>query len=673
MLSTDDLHYTPVRPGNPIQLLRKKKNATSNEELEIIPEALEILGRITGPIVVVAVVGTMRQGKSYLLSRMLGRQEAFELGPTTDPKTFGIWTWDTPYEVTINDQKATLILLDTEGLGAPNATEQWDTKIFVLSLLLSSLFIYNTRGAIDREAIQKLRIMQDLTRLIESSSEAVVDEDCDDNAEQFSEYFPEFLWVVRDFNLKYPEGVNTAKEYLLRALRSESDTMGKKGISLKARQEIKDTDEIRKSIVYYFGNADCHTMPLPVSNPEESGFVDIPTAMQNLHLIPYERLSMAFRSSMDGFLGKAGAMMNLKRFKDGSLMTGASFAQLLQVYVRQINTSNCIKVADAYQAVVDQVTKKAIDLAISNYRSCMESFENTHPNEPVMGEFLISKHIEFYKKSLDILNQNLLGSNEEVEKVHLELKEMIIQQDKDNRILNSCVFSEFHERNSALIVARNEMLVNDIWQGLIGKRLNGSEKDEFTSYQEFIDAIGAFQNEYERNCFPGVEAKQVFLRYLEKVEESKARLNMWFKQKGMFEERLAKIQEENLQIQKQANRIQIENESLIASMKRIHEEHEASLNMMWERIESKHQEAEEVRNQRQLQFERQQEAFIQMRDDDLAEFKQLQREELKEQERNMQRDYDTKLKALQEDHKRLEAENQQLKAKKQKKNSCNVM
>ena len=50
-----------------------------------------------------------------------------------------------------------IILLDTEGIGAIQSDINDDAKILVLTLLLSSYFIYNTKGAIDENSIQKMK------------------------------------------------------------------------------------------------------------------------------------------------------------------------------------------------------------------------------------------------------------------------------------------------------------------------------------------------------------------------------------------------------------------------------------------------------------------------------------------------------------------------------------
>jgi hypothetical protein len=46
-----------------------------------------------------------------------------------------------------------IIVIDSEGTGSLEAEEQHDSSIMLLSMLLSSLFVYNTMGAIDEQKI----------------------------------------------------------------------------------------------------------------------------------------------------------------------------------------------------------------------------------------------------------------------------------------------------------------------------------------------------------------------------------------------------------------------------------------------------------------------------------------------------------------------------------------
>jgi len=50
-------------------------------------------------------------------------------------------------------------LIDSEGIGAFDEDENHDSKIFLLALLLSSYFIYNSMGTIDENAINSLSLI----------------------------------------------------------------------------------------------------------------------------------------------------------------------------------------------------------------------------------------------------------------------------------------------------------------------------------------------------------------------------------------------------------------------------------------------------------------------------------------------------------------------------------
>ena len=61
-----------------------------NQELRVNPEALNILEKITQPVVVVAIVGLYRTGKSYLMNRLAGQNHG-EYCPLTEGQRPFVW------------------------------------------------------------------------------------------------------------------------------------------------------------------------------------------------------------------------------------------------------------------------------------------------------------------------------------------------------------------------------------------------------------------------------------------------------------------------------------------------------------------------------------------------------------------------------------------------------
>ena len=95
--------------------------------------------------------------------------KAFDVGPTVEACTKGIWLWSEPIRIVLSDGvEAAVLFIDTEGIGATGATADHDARIFSLGTLLSSLLIFNSSGPIDEEAIQSLAFVANLTQHIRS-------------------------------------------------------------------------------------------------------------------------------------------------------------------------------------------------------------------------------------------------------------------------------------------------------------------------------------------------------------------------------------------------------------------------------------------------------------------------------------------------------------------------
>ena len=167
----------------------------------------------------------------------------FSVGSTVKACTKGIWVWGRALEVEGSDTH--VLFLDTEGLGSTVRSETYDTRVFALALLLSSYFIYNSFGTVDGAAIAKLSLVVNLTRHIHVRSAA----GREDSGTEFGQFFPSFLWVVRDFSVKLERDGRkiSAREYLEDALRPED------GVS----EAVEQKNAVRMLIRNFFPERDC--------------------------------------------------------------------------------------------------------------------------------------------------------------------------------------------------------------------------------------------------------------------------------------------------------------------------------------------------------------------------------------------------------------------------------
>jgi len=128
-------------PDEPIALLHFDDK---EDKLLVNQDALRILQKIDGKIAVMAMAGLYRTGKSSMLNWLLGKQSGFRVGPTVERCTRGIWLWGRPQKHLLpNGEDCYVLMLDTEGLGGLEASQQYDVRIFSLATLLCSKLIYN--------------------------------------------------------------------------------------------------------------------------------------------------------------------------------------------------------------------------------------------------------------------------------------------------------------------------------------------------------------------------------------------------------------------------------------------------------------------------------------------------------------------------------------------------
>nr|KAF6378831.1 hypothetical protein mMyoMyo1_009727 [Myotis myotis] len=128
-----------------------------NSQLTVNPTALEILDKISQPVVVVAIAGLYRTGKSYLMKCLAGQNHGFPLDSTVWSETKGIWMWCVPHP---SKPSHTLVLLDTEGLGdVEKGDPKNDSWIFAPAMLLKSMFVYNSMSTINHQALEQLQYL----------------------------------------------------------------------------------------------------------------------------------------------------------------------------------------------------------------------------------------------------------------------------------------------------------------------------------------------------------------------------------------------------------------------------------------------------------------------------------------------------------------------------------
>ncbi|KAK7130462.1 hypothetical protein R3I93_019952 [Phoxinus phoxinus] len=329
----------------------------SEGKLCVQESALQILQQIQEPVVVVAVVGLYRTGKSYLMNRLAGKQTGFALGSTIESKTKGIWMWCVSHPTKAG---TTLVLLDTEGLGdVDKGDSKHDTNIFCLAVLLSSTLVYNSRGTIDNRAVEELQFVTELTECIKVKSS---DEDTDDSTE-FVKFFPSFIWAVRDFTLERKiDGKDaTENEYLEFALKLKHGTSKK----------VMEFNLPRECIQKFFPSRTCFTFPFPTA----------PENVSRLESLDPADLSSEFLDVTDRFCKFVFHESHVKKLKDGITVNGRVLSHLVKMYVDTISSGAvpCLENAVIAMAMIEN--ESAVKEGLQVYKSGMEKLKDSFPVE----------------------------------------------------------------------------------------------------------------------------------------------------------------------------------------------------------------------------------------------------------------------------------------------------
>lgn len=310
---------------------------------EVSEEAVEFLTDLGSlPLAVVALAGPYRHGKSFLLNRVILQHPpgtGFPVGQTVNACTKGLHISTKLLNMSnATDGDYAILVIDTEGLGAMSATDTHDARIFSLALLLSSLFMYNSKGTIDQPAINNLSLVANISEHIRTSS---------DGNDDIGDFLPSFMWVVRDFALELVDASNreiTESEYLENALRPVPDAPPEK-------------NKVRNSLRNYFKHRDCLTMMRPCDD----------ALIKALNDQPESALYPKFREQAAKLREKLEKLARPKQ-ACGTRITGALLARLATIYCEAINSGAAPAIQDSWSLISADECNKA-------YRAAQDCFD----------------------------------------------------------------------------------------------------------------------------------------------------------------------------------------------------------------------------------------------------------------------------------------------------------
>ncbi|XP_062375625.1 guanylate-binding protein 1-like [Sardina pilchardus] len=512
--------------------------------LSVQQEALEMLQQIQQPVVVVAIVGLYRTGKSYLMNRLAGKHSGFALGNTIESKTKGIWMWCVPHP---SKKDQTLVLLDTEGLGdVKKGDPKHDTKIFALAILLSSTLVYNSRGTIDNRAIEELQYVTELTEYIKIKS---TEEEVDDT--EFVRFFPNFIWTVRDFTLEQKiDGQDvTDDEYLDYALQLRNGSS----------KTVMTYNLPRQCIRNYFPTRKCFTFPFPTH----------PDNMSNLESMNPNELSPTFLEVAEEFYLFVIKESQGKLLKDGYKVNGKVLGHLVQLYVDTISNGGMPCLENAVVVISQIENKAAVEDGVGVYRGGMEQLKQSFPVELPL---ITSEHQRLHTEALqEFMKRRFKDDQGE----YLESLEKSIDRH----------FEQYLHHNEEASKKKCQDLLTSLSADMTDRLQNGFYAKP-GGYELFCQDMEIIVGEYNKQTLTLVKAKEVLEQFSknkhtesEAIRQTDAKLSE--KEKQICEEReKALLLEQKMKVEEEEKlrleaKMKADQESFEENMKQIAESKES--------------------------------------------------------------------------------------------------
>ena len=436
-------------------------------KMSVPDESAALLEGIEDGVAVVSVAGPYRSGKSFLMN-CLSQEEGggggaaaapagtFEVGPTTNACTRGLWLFPSTVSLRQADgSQLRVIFVDSEGLGAIKSDQQHDLHIFSLAVLTSSLFIFNSFGAIDEANIKKLSFITQLSKNIHLNASG----QASDNPDDFDEYFPAFLWVLRDFALKLKDKHGnpiTERQYLEESLKRE----------IGFDEDVTARNRIRMMLTAFFKQRDCVGLQRPIIDEAELG-----------------KLASGGAALRDSFTAQIGVLKKkvfggLKpKLLHGRALTGPMLATVLKSYVAAINEGGVPNVANAWEAVREVQTANATAKALSAFKERLGTDEDGEMWVFPTTAARLRKVLSIAKSSATKLAEGDMLEPDQAAMLALEEK-----MDGEFALLEG--------RNTAELAAQTQALLNEKWAP-VHERVMAGEVSEWAELMREWDAVSA--------------------------------------------------------------------------------------------------------------------------------------------------------------------------------------
>lgn len=431
-----------------MQLIKISENG-----IEMCEEAMKYLSTLHSKVAVVSIGGPARTGKSLLLN-LLTQKNTFEVGSRIQACTQGIWI--TP----IKQVNKTVILVDSEGCKSIEKSGTFDAKLFALLILMSSVFVYNSKGVIDEQSISQLALATHISEMISFN---LRDEDQKQTKKRVSSLAPKFIWLLRDFHLSLvdqDENAISPKQYMENIL----------GMKKFYGRNAEKNGKIREKILEIFEDRHCFTLPRPADQESD---------LENLSALPRSSLRPKFLKAFEGVESMLLEKSPVKKIK-GAKISGFQLLHFIEQIVICLNQGIMPNIHTVWSKVIEKQYEQFLEDAKVKYTELREISVEDMPYEE--NELI-------YK--LQMAKDSALEGLREMEQID-EGHEEYVREEFEIFFEDDLKFTS--DANSSSSEAYNLSLIERLFGGIIKNLHEGKFKDDFERFEsEWLEKMKEYE------------------------------------------------------------------------------------------------------------------------------------------------------------------------------------
>ncbi|EGG23385.1 hypothetical protein DFA_05517 [Cavenderia fasciculata] len=453
-----------VRPDEPLQFV-------------VNQDALKILQSIDKPLAVISINGMSRTGKSLVAGRFFGRQsQVFPVSNQSEACTHGIWM---STEV-IDRGSHAVLLLDAEGMNHVSSSHNSDNAIFLLSMLLSSTFIYNSKNLTTASDIDQISVVCKLNQSFKIKVNETIN-----SPSEMTDHLPNFCWLIRDFYLNPTvDGRSvTLGQYIINNVLTFTD-------KFEPTPEEKKKNDLSRMILRTFKSFKPYSLP----HIDHNGFD--------------QELDMFITEMLNTSKPKNG-------FKDGTTINGPILSQMVVEYTKAINQPGVVpSIESTWNNIVSTQKIEACRVSTQAYLDGMTNATNT--DIPIEYDQLFKLHETFLSKSLQLFVSkidNMITDEIEINSLISNFKnEISLNKEMNGEIeIDGGLLYQFIQKNMEKSKKYNQSIIGPMSIDLTNNYFKRADEIEFKDLMDRFQRIETIYKEKSK----GPARNQVWKLFLQ--------------------------------------------------------------------------------------------------------------------------------------------------------------